>query len=182
MLYSGIIFNGEQISLKPDEILPYIKNLINSNHDLKKDYEIFLNGQMIVDDINYEEYAVRVLGMVIIENNTVYYQEGTEGIDKIEYLRCGYNLQKKKNYVLKNGRYVEYISPIELEVRRLGMPLVNKPENELSFWYPKTANIGFKTPDTLITEFTDEELNSLRVRILKILTMNHYKRESKISL
>lgn len=162
MIHSGIILNGIATFLNPEEILPHIKEFINSDPKIKEDYEIFLKSQMLVDDSNYEEFAIRVLGMVIIENNTVYYQEGLEGIDKIQYLCDGFDLKKKKKYVLKNGRYVEYVNPIELEVRKAGMPLVNKPENELSFWYPKTANIGFKTPKTLITEFTDEELRVIK--------------------
>ncbi|MDE6141750.1 MAG: hypothetical protein K2G03_04015, partial [Bacilli bacterium] len=162
MLNAGIIINREQIELADHEIIPYIKSYIDSNLQVKEAYEKFLKGQIIVSDINYEEFAVRVLGWVIIKNITVNYPDGIEGLDKMSYLLAGYNLKKKNKYIKKNDRYVEYINPIEEEICKIGMHLVTSPQNELSFWYPKTANIGFKTPNTLITKFTDEELKIIK--------------------
>ncbi len=178
MLVSGIIKDGKEIELKDEEIISYIKEYVNSKPNLKEDYEIFTQGQLMVSDDNYEEYAVRVLGWTIVEKANIYYQEGNKDFDKLAYLIAGYNLEKMKPFVLKDGRYVQYINPIELEVRKAGMPLVNKPENELSFWYPKTANIGFKTPDTLITKFTDEEFKV--IKSTKFEDFNHEALQKRI--
>lgn len=162
MLYSGIIINGEPICLNGSEIIPYIKNYVDSNSQIREEYDKFIQGQMVVSDTNYEEFAIRVLGWIIIEDTTVYYPEGIQGLDKMSYLLAGYDLKKKNRYVLKGNKYIQYIDPIEDKIRKQGMPLVTSTENELSFWYPKTNNIGFKTPKTLITEFTDEELSIIK--------------------
>lgn len=162
MLILGIIRDKKKIELKDEEIIPYIKEYVNSNSGLKEAYERFIKGQLMVSDENYKKFAISVLGWAIIDGNVVYYPEGFEGLDKIAYLRAGRELKKMNRCVLKNNRYVKYIDPIELEIMSLGMPLMNSPENELSYWYPKTANIGFRTPDTLITEFTDQELKVIK--------------------
>ncbi len=173
MLIAGIIKDGKEIELKEEEIISYIKEYVNSKPELVESYEIFTQGQMIVSDDFYEEYAVRVLGWTIVEGTRIYYQEGNKQFDKMAYLLAGYNLEKMKPYVLENGRYVQYINPIEREVEKLGFELANSKENELSFWYPKTANIGFKTPDTLITQFTDEEF-----RVIKSTKFDEFNHEA----
>lgn len=169
MLIAGLIINGKKVDLKEEEIIPYIKKYIESNSQIKEEYERFLKGQMIVSDINYEEFAVRVLGWVIIKEVTVFYPEGIKDLDKMAYLLAGYDLKKKKRFILKNNRYVQYVDQVEMEIQKLGMPLHNSPKNELSFWYPKTSNIGFKTPETMITQFTDEEL-----RVIKSAEFNKF--------
>lgn len=162
MLITGIIKDGKEIDIKEEEIIPYIKEYVNSDSNLKDNYEIFTQGQLMVSDDNYEEFAIKVLGWTIVEKTRIYYQEGNKDFDKMAYLLAGFKLEKIKPYVLENGRYVQYVNPIEREVEKLGFALSNSKENELSFWYPKTSNIGFKTPDTLITQFTDEEFRIIQ--------------------
>lgn len=162
MLTSGIIIDERQIKLKDDEIIPFIKRYVNVHEEIKEEYEKFANCQMIVGDENYREFVVRTLGWVVIENIKAYYPKDVKNLDKMAYLKAGFDLKKMDKYVPKGKRYVPYIDPIEMKIQELGGKVVNSPENELSFWYPKTSNIGFKTPETLITAFTEEELGIIK--------------------
>ncbi len=162
MLTSGVIIGEKQIELKNDEILSFIKRYITDHPEINEQYEKFANCQLIVSDENYKDFAIRVLGWTVIEKGIVYYPKNVKNIDKMAYLLAGYDLKKMEKYVLKDKRYVPYIDPIEIEIQELGGKIVNSSENEMSYWYPKTSNIGFKTPETLITAFTDEELNIIK--------------------
>ncbi len=162
MLYSGIIKEGEKIELGDKEIIKYIKNYIESYPEVKINYERFIKGQMVVSDYNLYEFVVRVLGWIIIDKATIHYPDNAKDFDKLEYLLSGCKLKKLQRFVLKGERFIPYVSPVEQEIRKIGFSHANSPENELSFWYPKTANIGFKTPDTLITPLTDDEFGIIK--------------------
>ena len=64
--------------------------------------------------------------------------------------------------ILKNGRFIKYLNPVQQEIERIGFEHSISTENDLSFWYQKTVNIGFKTPNTVIVSFTTEEVQLIK--------------------
>lgn len=116
------------------------------------------------DDSNIIEYFVQVLGYTIIYDNVVYFQ--SESIDtpinKIAYIKNCFGLKKLSKIIYKNGKFTKYLNPIQQQIRIEGLKHSNSPENDLSFWYPKTTNIGFRTPKTIITNFNEEEIKLIK--------------------
>lgn len=163
MLYTGIITKeGKKIELKIDKILEYIKNYIEENPEIEKEYEQFSNYQMAINDFNYYEFAVRILEWTIFDKSEVYYPDNSNNFDKIECLKNGWKLTKMDRFVFNGKRYTRYMSPIQKKINEIGAKHSESPENEVSFWYPKTANIGFTTPETLITPLTGEEFKVIK--------------------
>lgn len=158
MLMQGIIIKRKEIKLEENEIIPFILKFINENEEEKEKYNAFLKCQLCVTDFNAVEYAVSFMEWVIVYKSRIYYCEGNTDVDKVEYLICGFKLEKKSKLIIENGRVKSYLSAIQKEIEKIGLEHSQSEENELSFWYPKITNIGFKTPETIITSFNEEEL------------------------
>lgn len=171
MIKAGIIRENEVIEVDNDKLLSYLQELVESSPEYKENFLTF--REWIAAEFPIIEFFVRVCGYTIIYNETVYYQSEKDkiGLDKVEYVKFGYKLNKSLKMVLKDGRYIRYINPIQQTIERIGFEHSESPENELSFWYPKTSNIGFRTPKTIITKFSDEEVNLIGRRKLKDLNI-----------
>lgn len=164
MLKSGIINKSEIIQLENNDIIDYLYNLIDKDRENQKTFEIYKQKQLLWCDENIIDYFVQFLGYIIIYDKTIYFQSElkNEAIDKIDYIKNGFKLEKLQKMIYENGKFIKYLDPIQQKIEKEGFEHSISPENELSFWYPKTANIGFKTPSTIITSFTDEETNLIK--------------------
>lgn len=164
MVKSGIINENRIIELENNELIPYLYNLLDESSENKSAFEIYKQKQLFWSDLNVIDYFVEVLGYIIIHNKIVYFQSEikNELIDKINYIKNGFQLKKLPKKIYKNGKFIKYLNPIQQEFERIGFKHSISPENDLSFWYPRTANIDFKTPSTIITSFTDEETNLIK--------------------
>lgn len=164
MIKSGIINEKEVIELENNDLIPYLYNLIDKSTDSKNAFEIYKQNQFFWSDLSVIDYFVKVLGFVIIYDKVVYFQSEvkSELIDKIDYIKNGFQLKKLPKMIYKNGKFIKYLSSIQQEIEIAEFEHSINPENDLSFWYPRTANIGFKTPNTIITNFTDVETNLIK--------------------
>ncbi len=164
MVKSGIVFAQDITEIKNNEILTYLNKLIGKSIEDKKQLEIFKQRQLFCDESNIIKYFVQVLGYTIVYDNVIYFQSEIQdkSIDKIDYIKNGYKLKKLPKLIYKNGKFIEYKNPIQQRIEREGFQHSMSPENDLSFWYPKTVNIGFKTPKTIITDFNNEEVNLIK--------------------
>lgn len=164
MIKSGIINENDIIELENKDLIPYLYNLLDSSAENKSAFEIYQSNQICCSDLDIINYFVKVLGYAIIHNDIVYYQSElkNELIDKIDYIKNGFQLQKLPKMIYQNKKFINYLDQIQQEIEKDGFKHSNSPENDLSFWYPKTANIGFKTPNTIVTSFTDEEINLIK--------------------
>lgn len=160
MIKSGIIIENNIIEIENENLISYLYNLLEQSNQNKNYFEQFKKSQFILCDTNIIDYFVKVLGYIIIYDKTIYFQSELENdlINKIEYINNGFKLKKLPKMIYKNGKFVKYIDPIEQEIDNIGFEHSINPENNLSFWYPKTVNIGFKTPKTIIYNFTDREI------------------------
>lgn len=161
---SKIINKNGTIELENNKLIPYLYDLIEKDLENKKIFELYKRTQLIIDDMQIIDYFVKFLGYTIISNGIVYFQSSSENeiIDRIGCIKKGLRLKKLPKMVLKNGKIQKYLNPIQQEVEKLGIEHSMSPENDFSYWYPKTANIGFKTPKTIITKFTNEEIKLIK--------------------
>ncbi len=164
MIKAGVIRNSQQVGLKNKEVYPFLLKLMDVMSEEEKNvYHKFLSRSLIVDDYqNTIQYFVQVLGYTIIINKTVYFPEGSSVIDKAAYLKAGYHLEALSEQVYENGKFHKYQSKIQKAIEKLGFEHSASDENYLSFWYPKTKNLGFKTPDTISIDFTEEESDLIK--------------------
>lgn len=164
IINSGIINNTELIRIENHNVINYLNKLIGANQELRQGFELYKKTLIFFSNEAIIEYFVKVLGYIVIYNNTVYFQEGISSnfFNKISYVKNGFTLKKLSKMILNNGKFVNYIDPIQKEIDRIGFEHSNSPENQLSFWYPKTANIGFKTPKTIIIHFTPKEIECIK--------------------
>lgn len=166
ILKSGIISRNKKIELENSEIIPFLYQLLEElssfekkSFNLYKERSIFRNQEFLIID-----YFVKFLGFVVVYNDIVYYQDEIEEgiIDRIEYIKNGYTLKKCQKMIYKDGVNKKYLNPIQEEIQRVGFSHAGSDENELSYWYPKTKDIGFKTPNTLITDFSGDEVELIK--------------------
>ena len=164
MIESGIIYKNQIIKLENNNLISYLYSILNKSSENKNTFEIYKQSQLFWIDSNIIDYFVKVLGYVIIYDKTVYFQSESKNelIDKIEYIKNSFQLKKLPKMIYKNGKFIKYLNPIQQEIERDGFEHSISPENELSFWYPRTANIGFKTPNTIITNFTSAETTLIK--------------------
>jgi len=166
MIKSGIINEKEIVELDNNTLISYLYNLLNKSEDNKNAFNIYKQNQFFWTDLSIIDYFVKVLGFVVIYDNVVYFQSElkSELINKVDYIKNGFQLKKLPKMIYKNGKFVKYLNPIQQKIEISGFEHSFSPENNLSFWYPKTDNIGFKTPHTIITSFLDEEINLIKSR------------------
>lgn len=164
MVKSGIVFAQDIIEIENDEILPYLYELIEKSAEDKKRLEAFKERQLFWDDSNIIKYFVQVFGYTIVHDDVIYFQSEIqdENIDKIDYIKNGYELKKLPKLIYKNENFIEYKNPVQQQIEREGFKHSISAENDLSFWYPKTTNIGFRTPNTIITDFSKEEVELIK--------------------
>jgi len=164
MVKAGIIHNLEEIELDEEEIYPFLLKFIDTMTEEEKEvYHKFLGSCLLVDDTeNTISFFVQVLGDTIISDQTVYFQEGNTTLDKIAYLKEGYHLEKLSKQVFENGRFKKYKDEVNQVIERIGFQPSISDENNLSFWYPKAKNLGFRTPDTIVIDLTDEEMRLVK--------------------
>lgn len=164
MVKCGLINEKEIIELKEPELIPYLYNIIEKANDDTKKFRIYTQQKLFLSDEVIIEYFVEVLWYVIIWNETIYFQSELKNdvIDKISYIKNGFQLKKLPKLTYQNGRFIKYLNPMQREIERIGFEHSISSENNLSFWYPKTSDIGFKTPSTIITSFTDSETNLIK--------------------
>lgn len=164
MVKSGIVFAQDITEIKNDEVLTYLNKLIEKSIVDKKRLELYKERQLFWEESNIIKYFVQVLGYTIVYDNVIYFQSEIQdkSIDKIDYIKNGYELKKLPKLIYENEKFIEYKNPIQQQIEREGFKHSISPENDLSFWYPKTTNIGFKTPNTIITDFNDEELKLIK--------------------
>lgn len=164
MIRSGIFFAQNIIEIKNNEILTYLNKLIEKTTEDKRRLEIFKQGQLFWGEASIINYFVQVLGYTIVYDNVIYFQSEIqdEFIDKIDYIKNGYIIEKLPKLIYLNGKFIEYKTPIQQQIEKEAFQHSMSPENDLSFWYPKITNIGFKTPNTIITSFNDEEVKLIK--------------------
>jgi len=164
MIKSGIAFAQDIIEIKNDEILTYLNKLIEKSTVDSKQLEIFKQRQLFWDESNIIKYFVQVLGYTIIYDNIIYFQSEIQNkfIDKIDYIKNGYKLEKLPKLIYKSEKFIEYKTPAQQQIEKEGFKHSMSLENNLSFWYPKTTKIGFKTPNTIITDFSDDEVKLIK--------------------
>lgn len=164
MVKSGIVFAQDITEIKNDEILTYLNKLIEKSIVDKKRLEIYKKRQLFWEESNIIKYFVQVLGYTIVYDNVIFFQSAIQdkSIDKIDYIKNGYELKKLPKLIYENEKFIEYKSPVQQQIEREGFKHSMSSENNLSFWYPKTTNIGFKTPNTIITDFNDEEVKLIK--------------------
>ncbi len=164
MIKNGIINENRVIELENNDLISYLYNIINKSEDAKNAFEIYKQSQLFWNNLSIIDYFVKVLGYVIIYDKVVYFQSELENelFDKIDYVKNGFQLQKLPKMIYKNGKFIKFLSPIQQEIEIAGFEHSISSENNLSFWYPRTANTGFKTPNTIITSFTDTETNLIK--------------------
>lgn len=162
MIKSGIINENITIQLENSELISYLYKLVDElcddNFDMYKKSQLFWYDSCVID------YFVKVLGYVIVYDKVVYFQSDLDKylFDKIEYIKNGFQLKKLSKMIYENGKFIKYLNPFQKEIEFIGFEHSISLENELSFWYPKTENIGFKTPATIITDFTSDEINLIK--------------------
>ena len=165
-LKSGIINDNNQvIELNNDEIISFLNNELNNLSDddrmafsKHKARQVFANDNVIID------FFVQFKNYIVIYNNYVYYQKGLDNqiFDRIKYVNDGFSLKQLRKMIFKDDKVQIYNSDIESMIEKIGFKHANSEENDLSFWYPKINNLGFKTPKTLITNFTSEEVSLIK--------------------
>lgn len=177
MLKSGIINGKEVIEVEDSEILPFLKNLLNQSEEDQTNFKIYNEWVFMDPELKLIGYYVDMKGFVIVHEKTVHYREDLEEgiIDKIDYVQNGYTLEKKQKKEIKNNRVFHYVNPIAAEIERIGFRHSESPENDLSFWYPRTKDTGFYCPETVIIPFTDEEANYIRREQLSKLDEDNIK-------
>lgn len=160
----GIVNESEIIEMEDGKLIPYLYELLNKQPELEETFKIYKTTTILFKEETIIECFVKVLGYTIIYNGIVYYQEGVKTviIDKIAYVKRGFKLKKLPKMILKKGRFVKYLNPIQQYIERIGFEHSRSYENDLSFWYPKTSNIGFRTPNTTIINFTAEEVQLIK--------------------
>ena len=186
-LKSGVIDETNKIiELDSENIINFLKNKINDlSEDEKKSFEIYKEQQLIISDEVYIEYFVKFKNYIIIYNNQVYFNSELEDniINKVDYVKNGFSLAKQTKMIYVNGKNKKYTSETAQLIEKIGFEHSNSEENDLSFWYPKIYNLGFNTPRTIITNFTDEEVSLIKTGkweslnedkiIERIITENH---------
>lgn len=164
MLKSGIINESEILELKDNEINDFLQNrLTESSKDLDN-FNTFIKWTIMEPELEFIYFYVQIKGYIVVYNNTVYYPEDLKDglIDKIEYVKNGYKLEKKNKKEIKDGRVINKVNEIAAEIERIGFNHSISSENDLAFWYPKTKDLGFYSPKTIITPFSDEESEFVR--------------------
>jgi hypothetical protein len=168
---SGIISKQKIIELPNEKIIPFLEELILTIPGVKNNYILFEKNQVINSTTSVIKFFVKFLGYIIVFNKTIYYQDSEENekLDRIEYLKNGFKLAKMSQIIFENGRIKPYLDPVQKEIEKSGFENSSSEENDLAFWYPKTCNLGFKSPKTLIISFTDEEMRLIKSREWKKL-------------
>ncbi|MBR1376916.1 MAG: hypothetical protein IJ565_03785 [Bacilli bacterium] len=163
MLKSGVIKNEQIIKLKDNEIIYFLTNELDSlNDDEKTSYDMYKNSKFYLSDDTIIEYFVKFHNYIVVYNNKVFYAKVDDNFDRIGYIKEGFSLNKLSNMIYKDGKNKVDKSEIDIKIEEDAIMHGESEENDLSFWYPKTNNIGFKCPKTLITKFTDNEVNLIR--------------------
>lgn len=164
MVKSKVINKNCIIEIEENKLLTYLHDIINVNQEFKQIFELYKQNQLIINDSIIINFFVSFLGYTIIHDETVFFQNESlnSQVNKIEYVKNGYTLEKLSKMVYENGKIKKYINPVDREIEKIGFDHSTSPENELSFWYPKTNNIGFKTPKTIITQFKENEVNLIK--------------------
>ena len=165
MIKSGIINENGIVEVENSSLISYLYNLIDKSADNKKAFEIYKQNQFFWNDSSVIDYFVKVLGYVVIYDKVVYFQSGSNNklFDKIDYIKNGFQLKKLPKMIYERGKFVKYLNPIQREIEIIGFEHFISSENDLSFWYPRTVDIGFKTPNTIIASFTNEETNLIKM-------------------
>lgn len=169
-MQTGIIVNDNFIAIANDDIESYLEKQINADETLSQLYAIFIQwfrGESVII-----EFCVKYLGYAVIWNNAIHMLKGfkSPALDKLAYVREGFKLETKFPVIFQNDRILKVIDPIEAEIEKIGYRHSISPENELAFWYPKTKDLGFKTPESLIVSFTKAEIDSFHSGKLNIIT------------
>lgn len=163
MIESGIIKENEIIEIKNSELISHLYNLLDQSLENQKNFKLYKQSQLFWLNSNIIDYYVKLLGFVIIYNKTIYYQsEKTNLFDKVAYVQNGFTLKKLPKTIIKDEKFIKYLNPAQQEIESIGFEHSISYENNLSFWYPKTTNIGFKTPNTIIVTLTDDEIRLIK--------------------
>lgn len=159
---SGVINNNKPIEMDNDNIILYLRDLLSTlSEEEKISFEKFKSSFLMVnEEQSLVEYFVKFKNFVIVIGSIVYYSDALaeNAIDKVEYIKKGYKLEKMTSMVYENGRNKNRLDPIQLEINNLGPEHSMSKENDLSFWYPRTTGVGLKLPKTIITGLTNEEV------------------------
>ena len=133
MIKSGIINENEVIELENNDLISYLYNLIDKSTDNKNAFEIYKQSQFFWSDLSVIDYFVKVLGFVIIYDKVVYFQSEvkSELIDKIDYIKNGFQLKKLPKMIYKNGKFIKYLSSIQQEIEIAEFEHSINPENDL---------------------------------------------------
>lgn len=164
IIHSGIINENQITKIENTKLLASLRNIVNTNADLRNNFEIYKKTLFFFYEEAIIDFFVSVLGYIVVYNNTVYFQNGvsTDLIDKISYVKNGFKLKKLNKLTLLNEKYVNTRKLANKECEKESFLHSTSEENELAFWYPRTANIGFKTPNTIITDFSSEEVEYMK--------------------
>ena len=165
MLKSGIILSDKEVFIENDKLFDYLRELVSTFTDEEKRMlEEFEGKQLVVDDNNtLRNFFTQYLGYTIIYNNWVFFPSHTIiSLNKVEYVKNGYHLEKMSKVIYENGRFKRYVSEIERTIEREGFHHSNSLENGLPFWYPRTKDIGFRVPETISIPFTRDEVRMLQ--------------------
>ncbi|MBE6152288.1 MAG: hypothetical protein E7165_03125 [Firmicutes bacterium] len=165
MIKSGVINENKTIELENDDVLSYLYKLIDKCPFNKSIFEDYKMNRFFWTDSNIVDYFVKFLGYVVIYNKIVYFQSESkcDFIDKIDYVKNGFLLKPLSKVIYKNKKFIQYSNPIEQEINIIGFKHSISPENNLSFWYPKIVDAGFKTPRTIIIDFTETEMTLIKM-------------------
>ncbi|MCH5166874.1 MAG: hypothetical protein J1F35_03190 [Erysipelotrichales bacterium] len=158
---SGIINDGKPIEIDNSKIISYLNILlVDLTEEEQMSFDKLKSSSLIVDEeASLVEYFVKFKNFVIVYDDEVYYSSELDEnmIDKVQYIKKGYKLHKMPSMFFENGKNKKKLDPIQMEIERLGAEHSISEENDLSFWYPRTQGIGFKSPKTIITSLTEEE-------------------------
>jgi|GEM_PF-2255780 len=165
MSKSKIISDNISLEIDDDKLIPYLYEIINKDFENSKMFETYKNSQLFWIDSSIIEYFVKVFDYVIIHDQNVYFNSELKSniIDKVYYILNDFQMNKLSKIVFNNGRFSNYKDDITKEIDIIGFNHSTDFENDLSFWYPKTSNIGFKTPETIIINLTKEEVNLIKM-------------------
>lgn len=165
MIRSGIISNGNMTQLKDEEIIPFLKAFVLSLPNYKEAYKLYLENYGFKNKDYFIEFAVQFLGYIIIKDQVVSYPIDTEEkvFNRTDYVKEGYELNALSRMFYENGKIEPYYDgSIHKEVELIMAVRSMSEENDASFWYPRAVESGFKTPNTLIIPFTEEEIRAIK--------------------
>lgn len=163
IIQSGIIIDSLIIKLDNNKILPYLGKLTHypEAHNLFTQYK---NHQLIKNDQTIINFFVQVKNYIVIKDTTVYYSSKLQPnlLDKLYYVNHGYRL-KMLRYIETINNKLAFNPPVELqEQENIAAIHSRSKENELSYWFEKTCNLGFRVPKTAILFFSNKEIQLIK--------------------